>query len=93
MAPLTIAGLNVPQALDQHVAVHATPPPNGSLVTCAARVSCVFNSSVAGDVEVIETPIGSDVTVRLTWLLCPGLLVAVAVMVIVLPIGTCDGAV
>jgi hypothetical protein len=93
IVPAAIAGLNVPQALDPHVAVQATPPPAVSLVSCALTDNCVLTVREDGMAEAIATPTDNCVIVRLTLLLCAGLLVTVEVMVTVVPIGTSDGAV
>ena len=86
-------GLNEPQALvEPQVAVQITPAPNGSLVTVAVGPSVALISREVAPVE-IKTPIGDATIVRLTLLLCAGLLVTVAVTVIAPPIGATDGAV
>jgi hypothetical protein len=90
------AGLNVPQALDLQVAVQMTPAPNGSLVTTASRPrSFALICKEAGTTEVLlnAIPIADATIVRLTLLLCDGLLVTVAVIVIEVLMGTCEGAV
>lgn len=72
-----------------------TPAFNGSLVTWAVRCNVVFTSRELGigTGELNATPMGAATMVRLTLLLCEGLLVTVAVMVIDAPMGTTEGAV
>lgn len=86
--------LNDPHApVDPHEAVQITPALNGSLVTEEMRFSVALICREAGTAEVIATPIGDATMVRLSLLLCAGLLVTVAVTVIAPPIGATDGAV
>jgi hypothetical protein len=88
--------LKDPQAFDPHVAVQITPAPNGSFATWSLSDNIALTFKVLGsellDPE-MEIAIGAGITVRLKLLLCDGLLVAVAVMVMELLIGTTDGAV
>lgn len=91
-----VTGLNEPQTLEPQAAVKITPELVGSLVTWALTESAVFTSNELGTGVAIndtETPTGDETIVRATLLLCDGLLVTVAVMVIAPPIGTADGAV
>lgn len=89
------AGLNDPQALDPQVAVKTTPAFNGSLVTwtLSCNVALTSRELGIGVAESNATPIGAATMVRLTLLLCDGLLVSVAVMVMVVSMGTTEGAV
>jgi hypothetical protein len=57
------------------------------------RFSVALICREAGTAEVIATPIGDATMVRLKLLLCDGLLVTVAVIVMAPPIGGTDGAV
>jgi hypothetical protein len=63
------------------------------LLIWAVTPSVVLSCKEFGAEEVNTIPIDSPTMVRLTLLLCDGLLVTVAEMVIALPIGTTDGAV
>jgi hypothetical protein len=92
-ATVVTAGLNDPQAAEPQVTVQITPPLVGSFVTEAANPSVVLIAIELAPILENSTAIGLDSTVRLTLLLCEGLLVTVAVMVTVVPIGTTDGAV
>jgi hypothetical protein len=91
-------GSNDPQALDPHVAVQITPAPNGSFVTwyrsgMVALISRVLGNGMVDGEFVSKTATGAGMIVRLRLLLCDGLLVTVAVIVIELLVGTTDGAV
>jgi hypothetical protein len=86
-------GLNDPQATDPHAAVQITPAPTGSFVVAAVSSAAVFTSMELGTAVEKEIAIGVDSIVRLTLLLCEGLLVTVALMVTEVPIGATDGAV
>jgi hypothetical protein len=88
-----VAGLKDPQELDPQVAEKATPAFNGSLVTCVTNCSGVFTKSVAGTTEVNATPMGAGTMVKVTLLLCEGLLVTVPVIVTDALMGTTEGAV
>ncbi len=89
-----VVGLNEPQAPEPHVAVQITPPLRGSFVVRAdSPVGVLISSEVGSPVVTIETAMGVESTVRLTVLDCEGLLVTVAVIVTVVPIGITDGAV
>jgi hypothetical protein len=91
-----VTGLNEPQTLEPQDAVKITPELVGSLVTWALTESVVFTCNELGTGVAIkdsDTPIGDATIVRTKLVLCEGLLVTVAIMVIALPIGTADGAV
>jgi hypothetical protein len=88
--------LKEPQALAPlQFAVQITPAPVGSLLTWAVSGMLALIISVVGGgvVKTKSTAIGAASTVSVTLLVCDGLLVTVAVIVMVLPIGTVDGAV
>jgi hypothetical protein len=85
--------LNEPQAIEPQVTDQFTPAPNGSLVTWAKNPFVVLISSELGIAVVKATRIGKATMVRLTLLLCPGLLVTDAVMVMEPLIGAADEAV
>jgi hypothetical protein len=78
---------------DPQVALQITPAPVGSFVTCAETACVVLTISDPGNASVIATTIGVATTVKLKLLLCAGLLVTVAVIVIAPSIGATDGAV
>ncbi len=88
-----IDGLNDPHAVAPHVTVQITPAPTGSLVGVAERRAVVLTSTELGTARSKPIAIGVGRIVRLTLLLCEGLLVTVAVMVTEAPIGTAGGAV
>ncbi len=90
-----MTGLNDPQALDPQVTVKFTPPSDGSLATWTLIDNVAFTARELGigAVEAKVTPMGVDTMVRLTLLLCHGLLVTVAVIVTDVPIGISEGAV
>lgn len=93
--PLVCAGLNDPQAADPQVAVHNTPALLESFVTVTMSVAVVFTSSELGPANpgTKARESGAEMIVRLTLLLCEALLVTVAVIVTVVPMGTTDGAI
>lgn len=86
-------GLNEPHTADPHVAVQITPAAFGSLLTVTPKLAIPLISTEAGARLVNAIAIGTERMVRLALLLCEGLLVTVAVMVTVLPIGAMEGAV
>ena len=91
--PAASGGLNEPQAGDPQVAVQITPAAVGSLVTRAVIGSVWLTLREVGKGVVNETAIARGTMVRVKLLLCDGLLVTVAVIVIAVPIGTIEGAV
>jgi hypothetical protein len=66
-----------------------------SFVTVTRRFAVVFKSSELGPAYpgTKKRERGAEMIVRLTLLLCEALLVTVAVIVTVVPMGTTDGAV
>jgi hypothetical protein len=86
-------GLNDPHAADPQFAVQMRPAASGSLVAVAVKFIFPLTTTEAGIELENPTAIGVARIVRLTVLLCEGLLVTVAVIVTVVPIGTADGAV
>jgi hypothetical protein len=91
--PEAVAGLNDPQAADPQVAVQITPAFKGSFATFARRSAVVLISMELGGGTLSAIATGEVSTVRVMLLLCDGLLVTVAVMATVVPIGAADGAV
>jgi hypothetical protein len=87
-----MTGLNAPQALEAQVAVKITPAFVVSLLTWAVTPSVVFSCKEFGVAVENVIPIGSPTMVRLTLLVCDGLLVTVAVMIIAPSMGATDGA-
>jgi len=89
-----MAGLNEPQAFTPQLAVQITPAFATSFVVCALKaVFPLTASELGGTGGPNEMTIGKATIVKLTLLFCEGLLVTLAVMVTVVPIGTTEGAV
>jgi hypothetical protein len=72
--------------------VKIAPAKVGSFLIWAVTANVVLSCKEFGAEEVNTIPIGNPTMVRLTLLLCDGLLVTVAVMVIAPLMGTTDGA-
>lgn len=89
-----VVELNDPHSGDPQLAVQISPVPRGSFVAIAARSAVVLTASeVGGNLLKNESVIGVGRIVKVTLLACDGLLVIVAVIVTVVPIGVTDGAV
>jgi hypothetical protein len=93
--PSTVVGLNEPQLEEPQLTVQINPALIGSFVTAPNSCTVVLATIESGaGVELPNaTAIGVGRIVKVTLLVCDGLLVTVAVMVTVVPIGTTDGAV
>jgi hypothetical protein len=86
--------LNDPHAPEPQVAVQLTPASLGSFVTVAVKAVVAFTSiELSATLLVNEIEMGTAMIVKLVLLICDGLLVTVAVIVTVVPIGTTEGAV